>query len=207
MCGVNDRACGMLGTPPIYASYVPPDTWSLDMRPELPDYGTFPRWPADGTAWIHPDDRATVMHLIPGERVFRRERFDGTFYHYRYGDLRFRLKPCMWLPLSNEGIDIGDLVETIGLGMERELYVGTVAEAIYSESEGRCLYRLARAGSLDDRFYGREDLQVLTDKTKLREGTTIHPTPQWVASFQDEQVTGERLHLPTDIEPDDRAYE
>ena len=172
------------------------------MRPELPDYGTFPRWPDDGSAWIHPDDRAIVMQMIPGERIFRRDRWDGTFYYYSYGDSHFRLKPCMWLPLTNEGVDIGDLVETIGLGMERELFVGHVVDAIYSAEEGRCVYRLSRGRSIDDRLYGRDELQVLTDKTKLREGMTIHPKPQWVERFQDESVSGERLHLPTDKETD-----
>ena len=36
------------------------------MRPELPDYGTFPRWPAEGSDWIHPDDLSGErLHLPP----------------------------------------------------------------------------------------------------------------------------------------------
>ncbi len=154
------------------------------MRPELPDYGTFPRWPGNGNEWIHPDDIEVVMDLIPGDKVFRRDQFDGTYYHYRYGDIRFRLQPCMWLPLENEGIDIGDLVETKGIGLERELYVGTVVDAIYSESEGACLYRLARQATTDDRLYTAHDLQVLTQKIQLHPGTTEHPKPHWVEGYR-----------------------
>jgi len=175
------------------------------MRPELPDYGTFPRWPAEGSAWIHPDDRAVVMHLVPGERVFRRERFDGVFYYYRYGDTHFRLKPCMWLPLEDEGVDIGDLVETVGLGLERELFIAHVVDALYLASEGRCVYRLARAELVDDRLYGCDEFRVLTDKTKLQIGDTIHPVPRWVDEFQSEERSGERLHLPADVEADNRT--
>jgi hypothetical protein len=178
------------------------------MRPELPDHGTFPRWPAEGTAWIHPEDRSIVMHLIPSDRIFKRERFDGTFYHYRYGDTRFRLKPCMWLPLADDGVDVGDLVETIGLGWERELFIATVNDALYSADEGRCVYRLVRVGAMeDDRVFGRDEFRVLSDKTKLREGTTKHPTPHWVEGFQNEEPGEERLHLPADIEPDNRTHE
>lgn len=178
------------------------------MRPELPDHGTFPRWPAEGTAWIHSDDRSVVMHLIPSDRIFKRERFDGTYYHYRYGETRFRLKPCMWLPLTDEGVDIGDLVETVGLGMERELFVGKVNDALYSAEEGRCVYRLSRPGAMEDeRVFGREEFRVLTDKSKLREGMTEHPIPHWVEEYQNEEIAGERLHLPSDVKPDDRADE
>ncbi|MGV3484762.1 MAG: hypothetical protein ACO1RT_10120 [Planctomycetaceae bacterium] len=170
------------------------------MRPELPDYGCFPRWPAEGSAWIHPDDRATVMHFIPGDRVFRRDRFDGVFYHYRYGEQRFRLKPCMWLPLAGEGVDIHDLVETVGLGMERDLFVATVVDAIFASDQGRCVYRLSRGGTIVDHLYGRDEFKVLTDKTKLRAGETIHPAPVWVQSYASESSL-----LVTEVEPDDGA--
>ncbi len=154
------------------------------MRPELPDYGTFPRWPADGDQWIHPDDMQLVLSLIPGNKIFRRDEFDGTFYHYRYGDIHFRLQPCMWLPLENEGIDIGDMVETKGLGLERELFIGTVTEAIYADEEGACMYRLTRGETIDDRLYVAHELQVLNNKTKLQIGTTEHPKPQWVEAYR-----------------------
>ena len=173
------------------------------MRPELPDYGTFPRWPAEGSDWIHPDDLETVMHLVPSERVFRREQFDGEFYHYRYGDIHFRLKPCMWLPLENEGVDIGDLVETTGLAMERELFIAHVSEALFAPDEGRCVYRLSRVELTDDRLYGCDEFRVLTDKTKLQLGDTLHPEPRWVEKFHGAEFSGERLHLPPDVEADD----
>jgi hypothetical protein len=179
------------------------------MRPELPDYGAFLRWPGEGSAWMHPDDRAVVMRMIPSERVFRRERFDGIHYHFRYGDIRFRLKPCMWLPLEDEGIDIGDLVETVGLAMERELFVATVIDALFVAEEGRRVYRLARGSSVQDRLYGADELKVLTDKTKLRESGNVHPEPHWDESFRQADLAFEEAtddsHLAPDIKTDHRT--
>jgi len=175
------------------------------MRPELPDYGTFPRSPDNGTSWIHPDDRSIVTSLIPSERIYRRDRFDGTFYHFRYGDIRFRLRPCMWLPLAAEGVDVGDLVEIIGTGMDRERFVGNVVDALYSTKEERCVYRIVRPGAMEsERLYGRDDFQNLTDKSKIREGSTIHPVPRWHDAFRDDP-SGQRIQLAPDVKPDDRA--
>ncbi len=176
------------------------------MRPELPDYGAFLRWPGDGSAWIYPDDRAIVMRMIPGERVFRRHRFDGNYYHYQYGETRFRLQPCMWLPIPGEGVDIGDLVETIGFALERELFVGTVLEALFVEGEGRVLYRIDNGGAIEDRLYSREEFKVLTNKLSLRVSGNEHPTPLWVTRYQDESISGPRLpmgDIETEVEADD----
>ena len=89
--------------------------------PPLPDYGCIPRWPQDGQGFIHPDDVPVATRCFPSERVFRRDRFDGVYYHYSYGSLRFRLRPSMWLKVISDGIDIGDRVETVGASLEREL--------------------------------------------------------------------------------------
>ena len=53
--------------------------------PILPDYGCIHRWPQDGQGFIHPDDVPVATRCFPSERVFRRDRFDGTYYHYSYG--------------------------------------------------------------------------------------------------------------------------
>ena len=145
----------------------------------FPQYGIFPRWPEDGQGWIHPDDVALVTRLIPSERILRRDSFDGTYYHYRYGDCRFRLRPCLWLPVKAEGIDIGDPVETIGLGLERERFVGVVAGMHYVRRKGRVLYRLRRAGKIVTRLYLREHLRLLADKERIRPSEYQHPAPGW----------------------------
>ena len=81
--------------------------------PLLPDYGCIPRWPQEGQAFIHPDDVPIATRCFPSERVLRRDRFDGVYYHYSYGAIRFRLRPSMWLTVKPEGIDIGDVIVNI----------------------------------------------------------------------------------------------
>lgn len=185
------------------------DAAKLDqaVAPVLPDYGTFARTPEDGTHWIHPEDVAVVQGLIPGERVFCRFRYEPPYYHYRYGEIRFRLRPCMWLPLRYEGIDIGDQVETIGVGMQQELFVSTVTEMLYGQHEQRIRYRLARTPR-SDQLYHAEQLRLLTDKTQLRPRDTPYRQPQWDRQTyppSDLHLATDDLHQATDEEAEDRA--
>jgi hypothetical protein len=147
--------------------------------PQLPDYGCIVRWPQDGQSFIHPDDVPVATRCFPSERVLRRERFDGVYYHYRYGSLRFRLRPVMWLKVTTDGIDVGDQVETTGLGLERELFVARVWGMYYVRQKGRILYRLKRNGSKVPGLYLANQLRLITDKTQLRPGDMDHPQPKW----------------------------
>ena len=147
--------------------------------PPLPDYGCFPRWPPDGQSFIHPDDVAVAVRCLPSERVFRRHAFDGVFYHYTYGSVRFRLRPCLWLQVKAEGIDIGDRIETIGVGMERDLFVAEVWGMHFVRRKGRILYRLRQGGNVVPRLYASHQLRLLTDKSTVREGDIDYPVPQW----------------------------
>jgi hypothetical protein len=156
--------------------------------PPLPDYGCFPRWPEEGQSFIHPDDVAIVTKLIPGQRVFCRESFDGTYYHFRYGKRRFRLKPCLWLPVRYEGFDVGDQVETVGTGMERELFVAEIAGMYFVSRKGCILYRLARHGKLVPRLYASRHLRLLTDKTELRETGEVHPPPRDASAKKEQRM-------------------
>ena len=156
--------------------------------PQFPQYGCFPRWPEDGQGWIHPQDVSLVTSLVPSERVMRRESFDGTYYHYRYGRFRFRLRPCLWLKVQSDGLDIGDEVETIGVGLERELFVGEIFGMYYVRRKGCILYRLRRAGNLVPRLYTASQMRLLTDKSRVRQGEIEHPTPSWNGQ-------GERIEL------------
>lgn len=155
--------------------------------PVLPDYGCIPRWPSDGQSFIHPDDVAVATRLFPSERVFRRDRFDGVHYHYSYGKIRFRLRPSMWLKVQPDGIDIGDEVETVGVGMERELFVAHVYGMYFIRRKGRILYRLRRSGVLVPRLYTADQMRLLADKATVRQGDVIHPQPKW--SGQGEKMT------------------
>ncbi len=149
------------------------------VSPQLPDYGCFPRWPENGQGWIHPDDVTTVTRYVPSERVMRRERFDGTYYHYRYGAVQFRLRPCLWLRVKAEGIDVGDPVETTGTGLDRELFVAEVCGMYFVRRKGRILYRLRRSGFLVPQLYTADHLRLLVDKSRIRSGEMEHPAPSW----------------------------
>lgn len=149
---------------------------------EFPQYGIYPRWPEDGQGWIHPDDVAVVSKLLPSERVVRRESFDGTYYRCRYGKWTFRLRPALWLQINAEGLDVGDEVETIGLGMERDLFVGEVIGMYYVRRKGRIAYRLRRADQNMPRLFLREHLRLLSEKQRVRQGEIEHPTPKWDGS-------------------------
>jgi hypothetical protein len=147
--------------------------------PQLPDYGCFLRWPENGQAFIHPEDVATVTRLIPSPRVIKRRAFDGTFYHFQYGKLHFRLRPAMWLPIRSEGIEIGDRVETTGMGLERERFVAEVWGMYYVQRKGCILYRLRRAQQVVPKLYPLDQLKLLTDKSTVRPGTTKYRSPHW----------------------------
>ena len=147
--------------------------------PQLPDYGCIPRWPQDGQGFIHPDDVPVATRCFPSERVLRRDHFDGVYYHYSYGSVRFRLRPTMWLKVKPDGIDIGDRVETVGLGLERELFVAQVWGMYFVRRKGCILYRLRRGATKIPNLYSAGQLRLLTDKSTIRPGDTSHPVPKW----------------------------
>lgn len=147
--------------------------------PQLPDYGCIARWPQDGQGFIHPDDVPVATRCFPSERVLHREHFDGVYYHYSYGSVRFRLRPTMWLKVKPDGIDMGDMVETIGIGLERELFVAQVWGMYFVRRKGCILYRLRKADTTIPRLFSAAQLRLLADKSTIRPGDTAHPTPKW----------------------------
>ena len=158
------------------------------LSPQLPDYGCIARWPEDGQGFIHPHDVSNANRIIPSERVLRREYFDGVFYHVRYGDIWFRLQPCLWLPVQSEGIDIGDQVETLGVGMERELFVAEVVGMYFVRRKGRILYRLAKNGKMVKKLYLNDELRLITDKSSLSERDVEYPEPRDISDKKDQRL-------------------
>nr|WP_235034230.1 hypothetical protein [Roseiconus lacunae] len=151
-----------------------------DMQyPTLPDYGCFLRWPENGQAFIHPDDVAVATKVIPSPRVLKRTNFDGTYYHFQYGNLHFRLRPAMWLKLPAAEIEIGDQVETVGMGFDREHFVATVWGMYYVARKGCILYRLKRADRVIPKLFASEHLRLITDKNTVRPGNTKYRSPTW----------------------------
>lgn len=88
----------------------------------------------------------------------------------------------MWLKLDSDGIDVGDNVETIGVGMEREQFVAEVVGMYYVTRKGCILYRLRRGDSIFPQLFTSAHLRLLTDKSTVRPGEIEHPSPQWHGS-------------------------
>jgi hypothetical protein len=161
----------------------------------------FLRAPANGSDWIHPDDHEMVDGIVPSKRVFCRFLYENGFYHFRYGDIVFRLRPCLWLPVRGEGFDIGDRVETTGVGLSQELFVSEITGMLFDDSVGEIRYQLART-PISGKLYSAAHLRLLSDKTKLREGDTIHPLPKWNQKFRDAYPASDYLHPTADRETD-----
>lgn len=167
------------------------------VAPVLPDYGVFLRTPADGSDWIHPEDRAVVEGLVPSHRVFCRYQYSDGFYSFRYGKTVFRLRPCLWLAVRGEGFDIGDMVETTGVGMSQELFVSEITGMFFDDQSGAIRYQLART-PVSAKLYTADHLRLLTDKTKLRASDTVHPVPKWNQAFRDAYTTDDYLPPPAE---------
>ncbi len=166
---------------------LPPQRSRPELPPDLPDYGIFPRVPADGTDWIHPDDIDLIQGQIPSDKIFCRYRYEDGYYHFRFGATRFRLRPCLWLPVKIEGIEIGDRVETIGVGLQIEGIVTEVIGMHYRTRERQIVYRLAN-NPLSERLYTADQLRLLEEKAQLHERDTYTRVPQDIGDEEPYQL-------------------
>lgn len=139
-----------------------------------PDYGCILRWPQPGMDWIHPDDREFAEQWVPSRRVFRRESFDGEYYHLRYGSLRLRIKPCLWWKVAAEEIEIDDQVEVLSQLGKAEPLIGQVCEKMFDPHQGRIFYLLRNREVQLVREYSLHELQRLNMRPQLRAPTFEH---------------------------------
>jgi hypothetical protein len=123
-----------------------------------PVYGVFRWWPEDGEAWIHPHDTGIVKGLIPGPRVFRREDLDETWALVTYGDVRFRIRPAIWLEVEHEGFDVGDWVEIKSRMGQADPFVGRIRDMHWNHANGQIEYFVDRADLSEVRAWLAEDL-------------------------------------------------
>jgi hypothetical protein len=165
-------------------TFVTNKTQGEAMRPELPDYGVYLQWPNEGSGWIHPEDVAIVESLIPSDRVFLRESFDGTYYHLRYGDKRFRVLPSMWNVVRGEDFHIGDHVEIRSRNDQNMPGVGVISEMRFAQETQRIHYTVVQREFPLPTHFLSEDLINLTSHERLSEPRTEHP-PQRMAPLSD----------------------
>lgn len=153
--------------------------------PLPPDYGCILRWPEEGTDWIHPEDRELAERWLPSHRVFRRERFDGEYYHLWYGSIELRIKPCLWWRVVPEEIEINDQVEVLSQLGKVDPLIGQVCEKLYDPHQGRIYYLLRHREVQLTREYFYHELQRLNMRPQLREPTYTHQPQRMGVSLQD----------------------
>ena len=108
-------------------------------------FGAFPRWPEDGTDWIHPDDVQLVEGLIPSRRIFERHRLNGDNEYSKvcYGELSIRIRPVLWLEVKTDGYLIGDRVEIRSRMGAKKPDIASIQEMFWDRKRAMVEYRLS----------------------------------------------------------------
>lgn len=119
------------------------------------------RWPRDGEAWIHPEDRELARRLLPSDRVFRRERVVKRYNVLRYGRLVLRIEPVLWRIVPDEGFLVGDPVEVLSRLGRNDPGLGAIREMRWCETTQTVWYQLRRGQTDDPRPYAAADLRLV----------------------------------------------
>jgi hypothetical protein len=146
--------------------------------PQLPDMGVYLTWPELGIEAIHPDDRELAESLIPSDRVFRRVSFDGEYYRVEYHEKSFRIRPTLWLQVSDEGLRIGNQVEVLGAFLQAEPMIATISEMHYSQTRGAIQYTLDHHEMPFPRPFLADELRLLTTHETLKPSDADSPPPK-----------------------------
>lgn len=117
------------------------------------------RWPRDGVAWIHPDDRHLAGSLIPSDRVFRCENTEGVYNVLTYGHRVIRIEPVLWLEVPVEGLRIGDQVEVLSRLGKNWPRVGFLREMRWRESSRTIAYQIRERDRNIPTWYAADDLR------------------------------------------------
>lgn len=123
-----------------------------------PVYGCFPRWPAEGTSWIHPDDLDVALTLIPSHRIFRREWRGGEYSRLIYGQQTIRARPSLWLVVDPGKYQVGDEVEIRSQLGKRQPGLAVVREVIWNRHTGSAEYQLEYRGLMLPQIFEDNDL-------------------------------------------------
>lgn len=146
-------------------------------RPDMPDFGAYLIWPSTGVDWIHPDDLKLAERLIPSQRVFRRVKFDGLYYHLEYGPIQLRVKPTMWTGLPRCDALVGDRVELISHFGQYDPGIATIVDVHCNRAGDRLEFRLRRNEMTLPTVFSRSHFRVLSPRFLLRVGYYMHEPP------------------------------
>ena len=122
-------------------------------------YGCFPRWPEDGTSWIHPDDLDITLALIPSDRIFRREWRGGVYSRFIYGEHEIRARPVLWHVVVRPRFDVGDEVEIRSQMGKRRPGLSIVREVVWNRHTGTTQYELEQRGMMLPQIFDDTDLR------------------------------------------------
>lgn len=151
-------------------------------RPDMPDWGAYLRWPDDGDSWICDQDIEMAKELLPSPRVFRRDHWDGEFYHLRYGQLILRVRPTMWTKVPPIDLSVDQQVEVLGRHGENDPGIFRVREIFYSATTQRCEFILGRRDLTLAKRFVRADLRPTSVKYHLRVDYYKHEKPKLQSS-------------------------
>ena len=127
---------------------------------KVPDrFGVFPRWPQDGTNWIHPEDVSVATGLIPSRRIFQRHRLDDEYSRMTYGELVIRVRPVLWLEVATDGYLVGDSVEIRSRMGARKPDIATIVDMFWNRQKGAVEYRLSVRDKTQTESYYLGDFQ------------------------------------------------
>ncbi len=143
-------------------------------RPELPDWGVYLTWPAEGQSWIHAADLSIALRLIPSRRVFHRTRWDRSFYQLHYGELSFRVRPTMWVRVDAVDLQVGQQVELLARDGANDPGIFSIRDILYCPRKSQVEFALSQRGMVLPKRFAREDLRPLKVVHKLRSGFFQH---------------------------------
>jgi len=170
--------------------------------PTLPDFGIYHIWPEQGVEAFHPEDREKIHGWIPSDHVFERFEFDGQYYHVRYSDrVTFRIKPTLWLEISDEGHRLGDQVEVLGNNMQNDPIVANIVEMRFSQVHKAIEYTLEQSDMRIDKAYLAHEFVRLTQREHLRERDVPAPMPKYIVPRDSSGHDSLQVDLGLDTDP------
>lgn len=134
------------------------------LKPQL-KHGVFLWWSEQTPAWIHPDDLAAALSLVPSSRIFKRlecENFADRklgYFEFAYGKQTFRALPGLWLEIETEGFDLGDVVEIRSQNGKLRPGMASIRGLHWNRRSNRIDYYLDTNGMRVERSFAYDDIQ------------------------------------------------
>jgi hypothetical protein len=148
------------------------------MYPELPDWGVYLRWPTDGQSWICSADLSMALQLIPSRRIFRRTRWDRTYYQLEYGKHTIRVRPSMWLKVAPIDLTVGQKVELRSHFGLNDAGIYTIADILLARGSNEVEYHLNSCSMRLPKSFRRSDLKPLHVTYVFRPSDFANSTPK-----------------------------